>query len=218
MIDSPFLIDMSIDQQVELFKKPWEGSSYYQNAEQWTFVFWDEGHKFKKYFDQLDLTNLLELSCGHGRHAEKSAPLAGRLNLIDIIEENVDYCQNRLRNFGNIEYFLGDGKSFTGIKKNSLSAIYCYDAMVHFPPDIVEMYLKDTARVLRSGGRALYHHSNYSDSTTFVKGGTPGARGYMTTELFNEMVKAAGLVLLEQEVINWGGVEDLDCISLLEKR
>jgi hypothetical protein len=34
--------------------------------------------------------------------------------------------------------------------------------MVHFDSDVIQVYLQDTARVLRWGGRALFHHSNYS--------------------------------------------------------
>ena len=33
--------------------------------------------------------------------------------------------------------------------------------MVHFSADLVQAYLRDTARVLKPGGMALYHHSNY---------------------------------------------------------
>ncbi|WP_444455609.1 class I SAM-dependent methyltransferase [Rhodobacter capsulatus] len=217
LTDTKFVIDRTIEEQVDIIRKPWENSPYYDSAEKWTFIFWDQDRKFKPYFDMLDTTAMLELSCGHGRHAEHSAKLAGKLTLVDIIPENVDFCRERLKGFDNISFELGKGTSFPNTADESLTAIYCYDAMVHFLPDIVEAYLKDTARVLKPGGRALYHHSNYSASNRLIKGGTPGARGYMTKDLFRELATSAKLNVLKQEIIDWGGHQDLDCISLLEK-
>jgi cyclopropane fatty-acyl-phospholipid synthase-like methyltransferase len=89
--------------------------------------------------------------------------------------------------------------------------------MVHFHKDVVETYLIDTYRVLTPGGKALYHHSNYSDNPHTSFGQNPHARAFMKQELFRKMCEQAGLIVLQQKVMNWGNEKDLDCITLLEK-
>jgi hypothetical protein len=44
----------------------WRQSPYYDDAERWTILFWNDETPFRKFFDQLDLTTVLELACGHG--------------------------------------------------------------------------------------------------------------------------------------------------------
>ena len=40
----------------------------------------------------------------------------------------------------------------------------------------------------------------------------------MSRELFAYLAHRAGLEVLEQQTIDWSGVKDLDCITLVEKR
>lgn len=203
--------------QVSNIRKPWEGSIYYSNAEKWTFLFWDEGMPIRKFFNRLDLKFTVELACGHGRHAERSAPLAKKLLLVDVIEENLNVCRERLSQFAHVNCALGTGTTFPAVKPNSVTAIYCYDAMVHFSPDIIESYLKDTCRVLKKGGRALYHHSNYADGEGKHWATNPHARNFMTLGLFSELASKHGLKVVEQAEMDWAGVKSLDGLTLLEK-
>lgn len=198
-------------------RDPWVNSPYYIHAEEWTFIFWDPHHPFRNLFDQLPKDKGIELACGFGRHAEKAAPLVGHLTLVDVIKENLAVCRERLKGVKNVSFKLGEGASFPATGKNAVSMIYCYDAMVHFDPAVVEAYLKDTARVLRKGGRALYHHSNYAEGKGRDWAQNPHARNYMTRDLFAELAHANGLKVLEQTVIDWSEAKNLDCISLIEK-
>jgi len=74
----------SLQSSVDVVGAPWRESAYYEDAERWTFLFWEPEHPFRPWFDRLDLRNVLELACGYGRHAERVAPLAGQLTLMDI--------------------------------------------------------------------------------------------------------------------------------------
>lgn len=197
--------------------RPWDGSPYYANAENLLHIFWAESSEFKRLFEKLDLTAVLELACGHGRHSEVVQPLAGRLVLMDVFQDNLDICKKRLSESGNVDYVFGNGYSFEPVEDASLSAIYCYDAMVHFAPELVEQYIKDTARVLKPGGMALYHHSNYDAPTDQHYGLNPNARNKMTREMFNGFVNDAGLDIVEAFEMGWGGHDNLDGVTLLRK-
>lgn len=86
--------------------------------------------------------------------------------------------------------------------------------MVHFEMWDVFTYLKETKRILKKGGLALFHHSNNTESykVTFATG-TAG-RNYMSKELFAYLCNRAGLSVVEQEVINFISPQ-LDCITLV---
>jgi cyclopropane fatty-acyl-phospholipid synthase-like methyltransferase len=89
--------------------------------------------------------------------------------------------------------------------------------MVHFSPDIVQSYLKDASRVLQHGGMILLHHSNYESKIEQHYGMNPHARNHMTFHLFKGFCDEAGLEIEESVVIPWGGVDELDRVSLVRK-
>lgn len=39
----------------------------------------------------------------------------------------------------------------------------------------------------------------------------------MSKDIFAHLADRAGLQILEQQLIDWGGIHDLDCITLLRK-
>lgn len=202
---------------IDVVKAPWQDSPYYDRAEEWLHVFWDDGSLFRSLFDRLDLTRTVELAVGHGRHAAIVAPRAGTLIVMDVFEENLAFCRTRLSSHDNVRFARTSGAMFDGVDAGWATAIYCYDAMVHFSHDIVESYLNDTFRVLQPGGRALYHHSNFDSDMTQHYGLNPGARNLMTQEEFAALATAAGLDVLESTVIDWGPDSGIDCVTLVER-
>ncbi|WP_439501966.1 class I SAM-dependent methyltransferase [Aminobacter ciceronei] len=206
-----------LDESVAVVGAPWAESPYYDDAEKWTHIFWNSGTQFRRLFDQIDLSSVAELSCGHGRHAERVARMATNLTLLDIHQANLDFCQRRLASHPSIRYVLGNGYSFEPIDAASVTGIYCYDSMVHFSPDIVQNYLRDTVRVLKPGGMGLFHHSNYPAPTNRHYGQNPHARNHMSQELFKAVATAAGLSICESVVIPWGDFENLDCLTLVQR-
>ena len=91
----------TLKESVEVVADPWKQSTYYDDAEKWTIIFWSEEHPFYPLFKRLDLTAVLELACGHGRHSEIVAERSGQLALMDVHEENIEYCRTRLARFQN---------------------------------------------------------------------------------------------------------------------
>lgn len=202
----------------QMVSSPWKESPYYDMAENTVADFWGEQTVFLKLFKKLDLTSTIELSCGHGRHAEKTALICGKITLVDIFDENLDFCRNRLKNKSNVSFLKGNGYDLSGIASDSSTSIYCYDSMVHFSSDIVESYIRDMKRVLKNGGLALLHHSNYSLQPDIKHYGmNPHARNHMSQLMFTEIAARAGLAVVESMIIPWGDVKELDCISLLRK-
>jgi SAM-dependent methyltransferase len=218
-------MSMQISKSIEIVKKPWIDSPYYDRAEKWTHVFWNEHSIFKRYFDQLELKHCAELACGHGRHSEqllrRYSDRVSSLFVLDVVEKNIAFTKDRLSMFGQVRALLIEGSDFRPIESDALTSIFCYDAMVHFSPDIVESYLLDAARVLAPGGRALFHHSNHDAPETGTGdkhyGRNPQARNHMTLDLFSALANQAGLTLLDSMAMNWGGVPNLDRVSLLER-
>lgn len=205
----------ALEREVAGVAGPWASSTYYEDAEHWTFIFWDPGVSFRRLFDRLDLTSVVELACGYGRHAAQVASRAGHLTLIDIFDQNLAACRQRLSGYSNVDFIQGDGHSFQPIAAQSVSAIFCYDAMVHFSPNIVRSYLQDTRRILKPEGMALFHHSNYPAPLDVRYGLNPHARNHMTATLFAEYATTAGLSIVDSIAIPWGGITDLDCLSLV---
>ena len=195
----------------------WEENPYYANAEKYTPVFWGEGTLFRQLFARLQLDAVLELACGHGRHSFQIKDKAKKLILMDIHESNIAASQRRLAGHPDCTILLNNGYDFQPVANESLTAIFCYDAMVHFEPELVESYIKDSARVLKPAGMALFHHSNLIPPEGNTYGQNPGWRNRMNQLLFQRHVVDAGLCVLHSTVISWGGVAELDCVSLIQK-
>ena len=142
---------------------------------------------------------------------------AENVALVDILAENIEYCRKRFKENRKIAYYKNNGYDLQDISSESYTAVFTYDAMVHFEMLDIFNYLKETRRVLENGGRALFHHSNNSsDYRVTFSSGTSG-RNYMSKDLFAYLANRAGLKILEQRVIDWGDVKELDCLTLLEK-
>ena len=78
-------------------------------------------------------------------------------------------------------------------------------------------YLKETKRILVKGGKALFHHSNNTENYRITYSTGKHGRNYMSKDIFAHLADRAELKVLEQQVISWGGIEKLDCVTLAEK-
>lgn len=172
-------------------------------------------------FNKLDLSNVIELACGWGRHVKNYYDRADKITLVDILQENIDICKKRFAEYdtqGKICYYKNDGYDYGDLKSGEYTAVFSYDAMVHFEMLDVYSYLCDTYRILKTGGMALFHHSNYGSEPEMDFRGTIHARNYMTSDLFRYLTYRSGLEIVEQRLIDWDGNKELDCLSLLIKR
>jgi SAM-dependent methyltransferase len=203
--------------------RDWKVSDYYDKAESdaWTEVFWGPKTQFRRMLEKLDTTSTVELACGHGRHSARL--LSGKrdqiqaLVLLDVVEENVLHCKARFADVSKVNAYTVSGYDFHPVPDGSVSAIFCFDAMVHFEYDAVLSYVQDASRVLKRGGRALFHHSNLDKYPGSDYKNNPHWRNFMSKNLFAHAANRSGLIVREQVTIDWDESRNLDCLTLVEK-
>lgn len=193
-------------------------NDYFESCESQNSInrFWAEDSAFYKLFKQLDLSNVVELACGRGRHVPHYIDKAENVILVDILEKNIEFCKNRFGNCENISYYVNNGYNLEEIPTESVTALFTYDAMVHFEMMDIYEYLKDIYRIMKKEGKVLIHHSNYDEDYKASFQNAPNARSFMSKQLFAYLAYKVGFAVKEQIVIDWG-VKNLDCITLLEK-
>lgn len=178
--------------------------------------FWQPESIFRREFDALDLTAALEIASGTGRHAEIAAPLAGSLIVLDTSVDAMEECRTRLSEYSNVEFCLSrDGVSLP-VADGSLTAIYSYDAMVHFEVETMANYLQEIGRALAAGGTSLLHHSNNSSQPETPLLQSTRWRNYMTEDLIRHLAQRAGLRVARIHLMG-GKDEALDALTVFEK-
>lgn len=179
--------------------------------------FWGKESLCHKLFDRLDLENVVELACGRGRHVPHYLDRAGQITLVDILEENIDLCKRRFSGKDKISYVINNGYDLSELPDSSYTALFTYDSMVHFELLDIGNYLKETYRILKPGGKALFHHSNNdSDYKASYDTGIE-SRSFMNAKIFAYLAYRAGFEIEEQETVDWVW-PDLDCLTLVVKR
>ena len=180
--------------------------------------FWASDSIFYKMFKNLDLTHVVELACGRGRHVQMYLQNATDITLVDILDKNIDIVKERYKDYTNIHYYKNNGYDLSELPSEKYTSLFTYDAMVHFEFFDVFNYLKETYRILTPGGYALFHHSNDSSDYTnsFANCSNRHGRNFMDKKLFAFLAYRAGFEIIEQQVIDWG-TKDIDCITLVKK-
>ncbi len=193
--------------------------SYFERAESDSALdfFWSEDSVVYKMFSKMNLDNVIELAAGRGRHMQMYEAKANHIVLVDILQKNIDFCKERFKGNRKIDYYCNNGYNLSELKDNEYSALFTYDAMVHFEMMDIFEYLKDIHRVLRKGGMALFHHSNNTSSYKNSFSTATGGRSYMSKDLFAYLAYRAGFEVVEQHVFDWIA-KDLDCVSLVRKK
>ena len=181
-------------------------------------TFWGEKSIAYRMFSKMDLSTVVELACGKGRHVSKYSSLAGEVILVDILEKNIDFCRERFNEEKNIKFYKNNGYDLAQLKSGSVTALFTYDSMVHFELLDIFNYLKETARILKNGGMALFHHSNNTENYKITFTTARHGRNYMSKDLFAYLANRAGLEVLEQQVFDWDTDKDLDCLTLVQKK
>jgi SAM-dependent methyltransferase len=192
-------------------------SGYHEWTEACTDSQWQTIQAFLGPEPTPDLTAVLDFACGRGRIAERFAPMAGSLICSDIVPESMAFCRRRFADCPNVQCVVNDAHSIP-LPDESLTFVYCWDAMVHFNAAELRKYFREFKRLLRPGGMTLVHHSNYG-----ARGGppspwtqNPGGRAYVSASDVEMICDQHGLTVVRQQVIDWSE-PSLDCLTLFRK-
>ena len=205
-----------LDKAVEDVARDWKKSGYYDSAERgmdqrWASLIWPN-------IRDCSFDVVVDLAAGHGRNSRKLLEHAKQLYIVDVNEENVEFCRSRFADRKNVTIFRNNGYSLQPIPDKSVSLVYCFDAMVHFDSDVVRNYLDEILRVLRPGGHAFLHHSNMSTNPTGSYRDRPGWRNFMTRDLMAHWAAKAGLTVQHQQEVDWEPAAGVfDCITVLRR-
>lgn len=167
----------------------------------------------------INYDSVIDFACGYGRNTDQLLNYTSNVSMVDVNPHNIEYCQRKYSGDERVRVVSCSGFDLKNIPNQSATLLYTFDSVVHFPPQIVKAYLPDFYRVVASGGYAFVHHSNYTaagEGADFKD--NPHWRNYMSDRMFAKLALSVGFEVVEQDICEWGGVPELDCISLLRKR
>ena len=153
----------------------------------------------------LDVPTIVEIGAGYGRLSEYLARRCDRLVLVDLTPKCVEACRRRFASFGHVEHHLTDGVSLP-VDDHTVDFVFSFDALVHADLRTMRSYCREIARVLRPGGVAFVHHSNFGE-TRRLSDPPPRNRhwrgGDVSARLVREVFAAAGIACFRQERVAW---------------
>jgi ubiquinone/menaquinone biosynthesis C-methylase UbiE len=194
--------------------EPYHGRAALDMNRQWSTIIWPI-----LSINDIDFSVTMDFACGYGRNARKLKEVGAQtITLVDVNLDNIAVCDTRLVALGGYETFCNNGYDLDGIPSGKYTHVYSFDAMVHFDIEIVMSYITEFARVLKPGGTAFVHHSNFTGSPGSSFKSNPCLRNFMSAAIFRHIAIQNGFDMLEQKVIDWGGVKALDCLTLMRRR
>src|SRR5438128_880567 len=89
------------------------GCSYYEAAEspEWLARFWAPDCRFRLLFETLDLANVIDFACGHGRHTAQFLARADHVTLVDANASNIQVCRKRFAGSPKIRCLVNEATS-----------------------------------------------------------------------------------------------------------
>jgi SAM-dependent methyltransferase len=164
---------------------------------------------------QYDLA--VDLASGHGRNARRLVEKARLVYCVDINPENIRFLRRRFLGDQRFIVYQNDGAHLPFCVDSSIDLFFCFDALVHFDLEIVQSYVKEAYRVLRKGGHAFIHCSNYTGNPGGDFRDNPGWRNFMSFDIFTHLAKKARFTVVRGNKLAWAGITDLDAVFLLRK-
>jgi SAM-dependent methyltransferase len=201
----------------EIQRVLWDNYDWSRQGEEWT-----QSEEWKRSVIDFILlehlpprTAVLEIGPGAGRWTEELQKRASKLTVVDIAQSCIDACKTRFGSADNLDYHVNDGRTLPFLQDSSIGFAWSFDVFVHIGEDETASYLRELARVLRPGAKAVIHHGG--------AGGTRGGwRSRVTGQRFASLAKDAGLRVLSQ-FDAWGdrGQHDVrhfgDAITVLQR-
>src|SRR5262249_47533525 len=125
----------------------WKQSPYYDMVEGFMDACWSE--TIWPMVSDCDFSVVVDLAAGHGRNSEKLRRVAGRVHVVDIVAENVEFCRRRFAGDARFEFHLCDGKTFPA--KPTLAELHVERALRALGPKRRPVRIARQGRRLGSG-------------------------------------------------------------------
>jgi ubiquinone/menaquinone biosynthesis C-methylase UbiE len=170
---------------------------------------------------------ILEIAPGHGRWTQFLEVHCTSLIGIDLNPSCVEICKHRFENHANLEFKSNDGLTLPMVEDASIDFAFSFDSLVHAEADVVSSYVRELARVLKPGGVAFLHHSNFGAARYIVWENArrlilrPPHQAWrassMSAKKMREFAESSGMTCAQQEIVPWGTRWPLmiDCMSTL---
>jgi SAM-dependent methyltransferase len=198
------------EQQGEEWSEAWGGSEA-----QWHFALEPRLHAF------LPAEHILEIAPGYGRWTQYLLRYCRHLSVVDLSDKCIEACRQRFKAETTISYYVNDGLSLAMIADGSCDLIFTFDSLVHAEMDVIGRYLPEMAQKLTPTGVVFLHHSNLKNVPALAALAPHMSTHWRAPSVSAEQVRAAaetaGLSCISQELINWGGTEYLDCLTVLTR-
>lgn len=194
---------------------------YYQEAEKSACTQYENILKpyFEKYIKDNEII-IMDFACGEGRIVNQIKDKYQQIICCDLPDGPLEACKKRFKNFSHISYVPSTEKGIE-CEADKCHAVYSWDAMVHFDFNMLKFYLCEIFRILKKDGIAIVHHSNLKNckevhcEENWLNNSSN--RSNVSKEEVCDLAVDMGFTVLEQNCISWGGVKDMDCISVFKK-
>ena len=224
-------------------KKVWDGGYQWTNrGDEWS-VDWGGasmqwyGAILPRIHSHIPTDNILEIACGYGRWTQFLKNMCQNLVAIDLSEECIQACRHRFSDFSHIEYHMNDGRSLHMIPDNSVDFVFSFDSLVHADESVMNGYLSQLPRILKSDGAAFFHHSNLGEYQAIYSKirKIPKLEGLLmqlgileknlrwrdfsvSAKIVERLAEGHGLRCISQEIIPWKTKRlSIDCLSTIVK-
>jgi SAM-dependent methyltransferase len=115
--------------------------------------------------------SMIELGCGVGRVTRSFARRFASVTALDVSEEMLERGRGLHKDFDNIVWTKGDGKTFSGVESSSMHFAFSYLVLQHIPSkELVLRYVREMMRVLKPGGAFCFQFNSCTYPTMNWKG------------------------------------------------
>jgi SAM-dependent methyltransferase len=95
---------------------------------------------------------VLELGCGIGRIGREIAPLCGKWFGADISSSLIEIAKQRMNHLDHVDFSVLERTSLESFPDHCFDKIYSHAVFIHMDKEDIFLYLREIARVLKSGG------------------------------------------------------------------
>jgi SAM-dependent methyltransferase len=175
----------------------------------------------------LPAATIVEIGAGHGRISKiLHRYMQEKLILTDFNEQCVEACNREFETDARVSCLLSDGSSLQGIADNSVDLVVSFYSLVDADVDVIRAYTKEFDRVLKKDGVVFLHHSNaaaYYDAAVIQQNKCMQLLAQyrditMSATIMQQLAANSGLIVIQQECINWDISEVLsDCFTIMTR-